>query len=56
MESFRRKGRFEQLMTNMPVHVITTRVALIGIARFGLRRDKNSQGIVSSSLPNGGSS
>jgi len=36
MESFTQKGRFKDLMTRMPVHVITTRAALAGAAAYGL--------------------
>jgi glucokinase len=36
METFTRKGRFKDLMTRMPVHVITTRAALLGAATYGL--------------------
>jgi len=35
-ESFTRKGRFKDLMMCMPIHVITTRAALIGAATYGL--------------------
>lgn len=34
--AFRRKGRFADLLGRVPVHVITTRAALIGAARYGL--------------------
>jgi len=40
MESFRRKGRFAQLMERIPVHVILSRAALIGSAAFGLESFK----------------
>jgi len=40
MESFRRKGRFAQLMERIPVHVILSRAALIGSASFGLESFK----------------
>ncbi len=36
MESFKRKGRFVELMEYIPVHVILTRAALIGAAAYGL--------------------
>jgi glucokinase len=36
MESFTRKGRFKDLMGRIPIHVITTRAALLGAATFGL--------------------
>jgi glucokinase len=40
MEFFRRKGRFIELMERIPVHVILTRVALVGAAAFGLEKLK----------------
>jgi len=36
MQSFNRKGRFKDLMERIPIHVITTRAALVGAATFGL--------------------
>jgi glucokinase len=36
MQVFMRRGRFEDLMKRIPVHVITTRAALVGAARHGL--------------------
>jgi glucokinase len=36
MESFRRKGRFAELMKRIPVHIILTRAALLGAAVHGL--------------------
>jgi len=36
MQVFTRKGRFEDLMKRIPVHVITTRAALVGAATYGL--------------------
>jgi glucokinase len=36
MESFKRKGRFAELMAEIPVHVILTRAALVGAAAYGL--------------------
>jgi glucokinase len=36
MESFKRKGRFVELMKQIPVHVILTRAALVGAAAYGL--------------------
>jgi len=40
MESFKRKGRFAQFMETIPVHVILTRVALMGAATSGLESFK----------------
>jgi glucokinase len=37
LEAFRRKGRLGELLARLPVHVITSRVALIGAASYGLR-------------------
>lgn len=36
MQVFTRKGRFKDLMERIPVHVITTRAALVGAAIYGL--------------------
>jgi glucokinase len=36
MDAFTRKGRFKDLMARIPVHVITTRAALLGAATYGL--------------------
>jgi glucokinase len=36
MESFKRKGRFSELMERIPVHVIRTSAALVGAAAIGL--------------------
>jgi glucokinase len=36
MESFKRKGRFIELMEQIPIHVILARAALIGAAAYGL--------------------
>jgi len=41
MPSFIRKGRFKELMERIPIHVITTRAALVGAATFGLESLKN---------------
>jgi glucokinase len=38
METFARKGRFHDLMRQIPVHVITARAALVGAAAYGLER------------------
>jgi glucokinase len=37
LETFTRKGRFKDLMEGMPIHIITTRAALLGAATFGLQ-------------------
>lgn len=36
METFANKGRFKDLMRRIPIHVITTRAALVGAATYGL--------------------
>jgi glucokinase len=41
MESFKRKGRFRELMERIPIHVVITRAALIGAAAYGLERFKD---------------
>ena len=38
MTSFKRKGRFAELMEQIPVHVILTSAALVGAAAIGLER------------------
>src|SRR5215469_9122997 len=47
VETFTRKGRFQELMERMPIHIITTRAALLGAATFGLQslsKVKNREG------------
>jgi glucokinase len=41
IQTFIRKGRFKDLMERIPIHVITTRAALVGAATFGLESLKN---------------
>ena len=41
MQAFSRKGRFKNLMEQIPIHVITTRAALLGAATFGLESLKS---------------
>jgi glucokinase len=36
MQAFVNKGRLSDLLTNMPVKVVTTRAALLGAALYGL--------------------
>ncbi len=38
MEAFTNKGRFSEMISKIPVHVILTQAALIGAARYGLER------------------
>ena len=35
MRPFRRKGRFAELLSGVPVHLVATRAALLGAARYG---------------------
>ncbi len=37
MQHFKNKGRFEELMSRIPIHVITARAALVGAATYGLQ-------------------
>jgi glucokinase len=41
MQTFIRKGRFKEMMERIPIHVITTRAALVGAATFGLESLKS---------------
>jgi glucokinase len=41
MESFKRKGRFAQLMECIPVHVILNQAALVGSAAYGMESFKD---------------
>jgi glucokinase len=43
MQAFTKKGRFKDLMARIPIHVITTRAALVGAATYGLESLKNHQ-------------
>lgn len=38
LESFRKKGRFSEMMERIPVHIIVSHVGLAGAAAYGLRR------------------
>jgi glucokinase len=38
LQSFRRKGRFAELMSRIPVHVIVSKAGLTGAAAYGLQR------------------
>jgi glucokinase len=40
MESFKRKGRFAELMSRIPVHIILIRAAIVGAAVYGLESFK----------------
>src|SRR5262249_24053980 len=41
LQTYTRKGRFQDLMERIPIHVITTRAALLGAATFGLKSLNN---------------
>jgi glucokinase len=41
VQTFTRKGRFKDVMERMPIHIITTRAALVGAATFGLQSLSN---------------
>jgi glucokinase len=41
VQTFIRKGRFKDLMSRIPIHVITARAALVGAARYGLESLKS---------------
>jgi glucokinase len=38
MQSFTRKGRFSELMSRMPIHVVVSRAGLAGAAAYGLAK------------------
>lgn len=38
LQSFRRKGRFAQMMSRIPVHLMISKVGIAGAAAYGLRR------------------
>jgi glucokinase len=44
MQAFTNKGRFKELMARIPIHLITTRAALVGAAAYGLERLKEHKG------------
>ena len=41
IQTFMRKGRFKDLMSRIPIHVITARAALVGAASYGLESLKS---------------
>lgn len=43
-EAFQRKGRLAELLGRVPVHAITSRVALLGAACYGLRLGRRERG------------
>jgi glucokinase len=44
MQTFSKKGRFQDLMRSIPVHVITARAALVGAAAYGLETLQGTKG------------
>jgi glucokinase len=38
MESFTRKGRFAELMSRIPIHVVVGPAGLAGAAAYGLKK------------------
>jgi glucokinase len=44
MRAFSNKGRFQDLMRRIPVHVITARAALVGAATYGLETLQRTKG------------
>jgi glucokinase len=43
LQSFRRKGRFAEVMTRIPVHLMISKVGIAGAAAFGLARAAEAQ-------------
>ena len=41
LQAFTKKGRFKDLIGRIPIHVITTRAALVGAATYGLESLKD---------------
>ena len=41
MQAFTQKGRFKDLVARIPIHLITTRAALVGAATYGLESLRN---------------
>jgi glucokinase len=46
LRAFSNKGRFQDLMRRIPVHVITARAALVGAATYGLETLQRTEGQV----------
>jgi glucokinase len=42
LQAFRRKGRFAQMMSRIPVHLMISKVGIAGAAAYGLRRAKEA--------------
>jgi glucokinase len=43
LQSFRRKGRFSEVMTRIPVHLMISKVGIAGAAAYGLRSGADSR-------------
>jgi glucokinase len=43
LQSFRRKGRFSEVMSRIPVHLMTSKVGIAGAAAYGLRRARAAE-------------
>jgi glucokinase len=43
MQSFKRKGRFAELMARIPIHVVISPAGLAGAAAYGLRNSPDSK-------------
>ena len=39
LQSFRRKGRLSEVMSRIPVHLVTSKVGIAGAAAYGLKRE-----------------
>ena len=39
VQSFRRKGRFAEMMSRIPVHLIVSKAGIAGAAAYGLRAE-----------------
>jgi glucokinase len=44
MQSFKRKGRFAELMARIPIHVVFRLAGLTGAAACGLEKSKGPKG------------
>jgi glucokinase len=45
LQSFRRKGRFAEMMCRIPVQLVTSKVGIAGAAAYGLRKAGESSGV-----------
>jgi len=43
LQSFRHKGRFSEMMSRIPVHLMISKVGIAGAAAYGLRREAEAQ-------------